>query len=94
MVGVALLQLVNPKGLVLIGTIAASSVEGPIGTPVMIVLIALTTAASLSIWALAGTVLTRFLSDPRKRRVFDGVLGILLIASAVMILLFGWDTLQ
>lgn len=94
LMAMALLQLVNPKGLILIGTIAGASADGELGTLSMIVLIALTIAMSLSIWALAGTDMIGYLSNARMQRIFDGILGLLLIASALMILLFGWSTLR
>ncbi len=85
--GLALFQLFNPKGWVMVLTaMAAASSSGVNGTLLLAQLVAiflLVTGLCLLLWALAGTAIAHLLRQPGGRRWFDRAMGILLIASAV-----------
>jgi threonine/homoserine/homoserine lactone efflux protein len=76
------LQFVNPKGWALMLAIIAF---GTTLAQAAIVLGALSFAC-LSLWALAGLGLRRFLAVARRRRTFDAAMGLMLILSAPLML--------
>ena len=79
--GVAMFQLFNPKAWMLIMTAVAAM--GGVGSVLQLAaLIAVVSSACLSIWALAGTASSRWLSRPRARLWFDRTMGALLALSA------------
>ena len=84
--GVASFQLLNPKSWVLV--ITAVSVVG--GTLVSMVSLAATFVVvmglCLAIWSVAGQLISRWLVDRHFRRIFDMVMGVLLMGSAAMLL--------
>ena len=84
--GVAGFQLLNPKSWVLV--ITAIATVG--GTLVSMVVLALTFAVvmglCLTVWSVAGQLISRWLVDRRSRRIFDTVMGVLLMGSAAMLL--------
>ncbi len=80
----ALFQWVNVKGvLVAISAIAAfTRPDALAGTLSMLVLVAmLACGLSAVTWALFGSVLSRWLADPRVLRPFNIVMALLLVAS-------------
>lgn len=82
-------QYVNPKAWVFV--LAAVSTFRPAGTSVAVgsllmagvMMVVIVPCASL--WAAAGTVLSRYLADQRRSRVFRISLGLLLAATVVYI---------
>ena len=88
--GIALFQVLNPKSVILIATVAAATPDRIAMLPVIASVMALTAAACLTIWAIAGSKLSDWLLHPHRRRAFDVSMGLLLIASAVMLLFYGW----
>ena len=84
--GVAGFQFLNPKSWVLVITAIATVGD----TLVSMVVLALTFVAvmgvCLTIWSLAGQLISRWLVDRHSRRIFDMVMGVLLMGSAAMLL--------
>jgi threonine/homoserine/homoserine lactone efflux protein len=82
-----LFQCVNPKGWVFaVGTIAAYTTVGGNAvwqTLVIAVVNAATCLVSVVVWAAFGTVIGRYLRDPRLRRLFNGTMAGLLVLSLV-----------
>ena len=84
--GVASFQLLNPKSWVLVVT-AVSAVGGTlVGMASLAVIFAAVMGLCLTIWAVAGQLISRWLVDPRSRRTFDTAMGVLLMGSAAMLL--------
>jgi len=79
--GVAMFQLLNPKAWMLIMT-AVAALNGTGSVLGLAALIAVISSACLGIWAVAGTVSSRWLSRPRARLWFDRTMGALLLVSA------------
>jgi threonine/homoserine/homoserine lactone efflux protein len=82
-------QLVNPKGWALVISLTATASTGvdalqdfvAIGT-----LMASTSALCLLLWSLLGTRMSRWLTLNTNRRRFDQAMGLLLLATAAMML--------
>jgi threonine/homoserine/homoserine lactone efflux protein len=85
LLGVAMFQLFNPKAWMLIMT-AVAALGGAGSVLRLAALIAVISSACLSIWALAGTAASRWLSRPRARLWFDRTMGALLALSAAGII--------
>ena len=84
--GVASFQLLNPKSWVLVIT-AVSAVGGTLfGIASLAVIFVAVMGLCLTIWSLAGQLISRWLVDRRSRRMFDTVMGVLLMGSAAMLL--------
>ncbi|MDE0346237.1 MAG: LysE family translocator [Boseongicola sp.] len=84
--GVASFQLLNPKSWVLVVT-AVSAVGGTlVGMASLAVIFVAVMGLCLSIWSMAGQLISRWLVDPRSRRTFDTAMGALLMGSAAMLL--------
>lgn len=81
-VGVAAFQLLNPKAWVLVTT-AAAAMSGTGSVFLLAALMTLVTGLCLSLWAMAGAVLSRLLARPRARRWFDRAMGGLLAVCAI-----------
>jgi threonine/homoserine/homoserine lactone efflux protein len=79
--GVAMFQLFNPKAWMLIMT-AVAALGGAGSVLRLAALIAVISSTCLSIWALAGTASSRWLSRPRAQLWFDRMMGALLALSA------------
>jgi threonine/homoserine/homoserine lactone efflux protein len=80
--GVAALQFANPKAwlfMATLGSVTAGSVAALGKTAALFVFISV---ACLGLWSAAGAKLSQFLSSAHRRRRFDQILGLLLIASA------------
>ena len=89
--GAAALQWVNPKAwLVSTGAVAAYLPSGSGGTLALALVFALVfVAAALPsglVWLAFGIAAQRVLSNPRRRRVFNIVMGLTLAASVAMVL--------
>lgn len=87
--GLFAFQFLNPKSWVL--TLTTVSVIGnghrPTELLALAVLFLVIPTLCLLVWACAGTLLTSALRRRRFRAAFDGVMGTLLIASALLLLL-------
>lgn len=86
--GLAVFQLLNPKAWALVATATAAASNTSFGFLVLATLLILICGACLSLWASVGSAIAGFLQDDRSRRWFDRAMGLLLIASAAL-LLFG-----
>jgi threonine/homoserine/homoserine lactone efflux protein len=85
-IAAAMFQWVNPKAWAM--AVTAFSAYVPAGTtPTWILLVAILFALigvpCVSSWVLFGTVLKRWLHEPRTARVFNVVMALLLIASLI-----------
>ncbi len=81
-----LFQFLNPKSWVLVTTATASlsaadASDGP-GFVVLALLFLAIPVSCLSLWALMGISLMRFLDDPARKRWFDRGMGALLVVFA------------
>jgi threonine/homoserine/homoserine lactone efflux protein len=74
-------QFVNPKGWVMVLTLA--SVLGP--SPTLFLLFTVIPATCLFLWATAGALLMRSLRRKSVRTWFDRVMGALLLVSALFL---------
>lgn len=86
----ALFQVINPKAWAMAVTgIAAFTLPGEAYWPsalAVTLMFAAMTYPCCSFWAVLGSQLRRWLEDPGRRRLFNGVLGALTAASVVFIL--------
>ncbi|NND92652.1 MAG: LysE family translocator [Granulosicoccus sp.] len=89
-IGMALFQCLNPKSLLLAGTVAMTTTDSIEMRSLVAVLMATVAAICLSMWAIAGSSLSCWLMTPVRRRVFDIGMGILLVGSATSLLVSGW----
>ena len=81
-------QFLNPKGWAMVLAIVAA--RPATGLPGYLPLVLLFTAiplACLLLWGLAGRLLAARLAHPRSRRRLDIAMGVLLLASAVLLLI-------
>jgi threonine/homoserine/homoserine lactone efflux protein len=81
-------QFLNPKGWVMVLTlVAAWPATGLAGyLPLALLFIAIPLACLL-LWSLAGRLLATHMARPRARRHIDAALGVLLLASAALLLI-------
>ena len=87
----AMFQLINPKGLSFLVSIMAVNISAgpailPQVLPFAIMLPSLTILSTLS-WSLFGTMIGRLLAKERSLRIFNMVMGLLLVACIVPIAL-------
>jgi threonine/homoserine/homoserine lactone efflux protein len=83
-------QWVNPKAFVAALSAFAIYVRPGherIDVPVMLAVLAVCTVGSVSTWAGFGVALRRLLREPRRARLFNGTMALLLVASIVPIML-------
>ncbi len=83
-----LFQWINPKAVIMAATAATLYVdsENTIQSVLLVALIfSLINFPSVNMWTLFGTMLRNFLSDPRRLRIFNFMMGGLLILSIVPI---------
>jgi len=88
----AAFQWINPKGLVAaISAIAIYLRPGQEARDlaIMVAVFGIVTAGSVTTWASFGVALRRLLRDPGRARLFNIVMGLLLVASIVPMLLEG-----
>ena len=86
----ALFQLVNPKAwaVALIVTVSYTDPERYLlSLVVMILFFALVNLPSISLWAVSGAALRRFMGQGRRLAVFNLVMALLLVASMLPVLL-------
>jgi threonine/homoserine/homoserine lactone efflux protein len=82
--GAAAFQWVNPKAwMIAIGAVAGFTAPGAgFGAVMALALVcALVNAPCVGLWALAGAKLSRWLAEPTRRRAFNAVMALLLLAS-------------
>lgn len=81
------LQFVNPKaiffGLTVYSGFLASLLENPLAVPLVAVAIALVTFSAVSIWALGGHLIRRWLRTPRRARILAALLAAALLYTAL-----------
>lgn len=88
--GLALFQLSNPKAWFLVTALAAAASKnsGPGSDPAVIAgLFAIVCTTSLLLWATLGASISGILSSPSRHRLFNRFMGLLLIATAPMLIL-------
>ncbi|MCV2368048.1 LysE family translocator [Roseateles oligotrophus] len=82
--GAAAFQWVNPKAwMIAIGAVAGfTAPDGGLAAMLGLALIcALVNAPCVGLWAFAGAKLSRFLAEPARRRAFNAVMALSLLAS-------------
>ncbi len=82
--GAAAFQWVNPKAwMIAIGAVAGfMAPDGGLSAMLSLALVcALVNAPCVGLWALAGAKLSRFLAEPSRRRAFNALMALLLLAS-------------
>jgi cysteine/O-acetylserine efflux protein len=80
------LQFVNPKALFFCMTLYALFISGTYSwrqTAVFSFTLPLATFFFVSLWALAGSFLSKYLEDPRHRKIFFRVMALLLVYTVV-----------
>ena len=86
-----LFQFVNPKAWVI--CITAVSLFYPeeenlfIGTLFMVVMSTIINIPSISIWAFGGSIINKYLNDPKLKKLIEWLLAILLFGTAISILI-------
>jgi threonine/homoserine/homoserine lactone efflux protein len=91
--GAAAFQWVNPKAWVMVVNTSLLFLPAAAGWPQALALAALCTLINfpcICLWAVLGEALRRYLSQPRARRLFNGVMAGLMAATAAWLL---WDEL-
>lgn len=86
----ALLQWINPKAwaVALIATVTyTTQADYTLSLVLLILVFAIVNLPSICTWAASGAILRSFLQDPVKRRTFNIVMALLLVATMVPILL-------
>jgi threonine/homoserine/homoserine lactone efflux protein len=86
----AAFQWINPKALIaVIGGIALYVRPGHewIDFPVMLVVMTVATIGAVSLWTGFGVALRRFLRDPKRARIFNISMALLLVVSIVPMVL-------
>lgn len=87
--GVAAFQFLNPKAWVLIVTVTAAlsrEIDGALGLVMLGSIFVFIMAPCMVVWAFAGSVIGRFLNNSRSKLWFDRTMGILLVASAGLLI--------
>ena len=84
--GVASFQLLNPKSWVLVITAISAVDETLAGRISLVMIFVVVMGLCLTIWSVAGQLISNWLIDPQPKRIFDTVMGVLLIGSAAMLL--------
>ncbi|MGO4852656.1 LysE family translocator [Phaeovulum sp. W22_SRMD_FR3] len=87
----AAFQWVNPKAwaMALTAISAYLPLPGVLGVLVMVVIFGVINLLSVNVWVVMGMGMARFLADPRRLRIFNGVMAVLLLASLAPVLLGG-----
>jgi len=87
LVEAALFQLLNPKAWMMALTIATlflpREVSPLIGSLIAALVLAIVNYPCISVWALFGAGMRRFLTDPYRRRLFSAILAIALAVTGV-----------
>jgi threonine/homoserine/homoserine lactone efflux protein len=80
-------QFLNPKGWAMVLTlVAAWPATSPAGYLPLALLFITIPLTCLLLWSLAGRLLAAHLARPRSRRRFDAAMGLLMLASAALLL--------
>lgn len=82
-VGVTTLQFANPKAWLFMATLGSATAGSLTALWKASALYLAISVASLGLWSAAGAELAHWLSSSERRRLFDRVLGLLLIVSAL-----------
>lgn len=85
LLGAAMFQWVNPKAWAMVLG-ALGSWGSTVGTIAVMLAFALTGFPAIAAWAAVGQSLRRFLAQPARLRVFNGVMAALLVASMLPVL--------
>ena len=85
----AAFQWVNPKAWAMsLGAVAAYAPEQSLGSVALVAAVfAATNLPSVSLWALAGGALRRWLTSPARLAAFNWTMAVLLVASLIPVLL-------
>ncbi len=85
----AAFQWVNPKAWAMsLGAVAAYAPDQSLGSVALVAgVFAATNLPSVSVWALAGGVLRRWLTSPGRLTAFNWTMAVLLVASLIPVLL-------
>jgi threonine/homoserine/homoserine lactone efflux protein len=86
----AAFQWLNPKGVIFaLSAIALFVRPETVGRDLALVLVIFTvvTAGSVTTWTAFGTALSRLLANPRRARVFNVTMAVLLVASVIPMVL-------
>lgn len=82
-------QYANPKawviGLTAMSTFALVEQSFALNAVLVTLIVMVVNLPCISVWALFGTAMGRFLSSPRRLRIFNGVMATLLVATVVLI---------
>jgi len=87
-----LFQFINPKAWVI--CITAVSLFYPekenlfVGTLFMVIMSTIINIPSISIWAFGGSVIRRYLSNTKLKKIIEWILALLLLGTAVSVLLY------
>ncbi len=87
--GIAAFQLLNPKAWILLVTATAvmsRALDGLRGLGALAAIYTVRSAFTLTVWAVAGSAIGRFLGEGGSRRWFDRGMGGLLVALAVLLI--------
>jgi len=90
--GAAAFQWVNPKAWAITTSAAATYVPATgytLNVTIAAILLALIAVPCVAVWAAGGTVLRRFLLQPRYARAFNITVALLLVATTVPIMFGG-----
>jgi threonine/homoserine/homoserine lactone efflux protein len=90
-----LFQFVNPKVWTMAVAAASIAARFPFSAAITLTVVALTTAVvnspCIALWAACGKMLRRQLENARIRRLFDGSMASLVVATAIWIV---WPVLK
>ncbi len=82
-------QFVNPKAWIMTSTLSTlflpAGVVPELGGLYLAAILVLVHSPCIAVWALFGTAVKRFLVEPRSRRVFNLVMCVLLLVTAIAI---------
>lgn len=77
-------QLLNPKGWLLAILVATSAAASGLRLWALGILVAVTLALCLSLWAAAGALMTKWLHEGQRRAVFDRVTAVMMAVFAAL----------
>ncbi|MCG8570920.1 MAG: LysE family transporter [Spirochaetes bacterium] len=87
-----LMQFSNPKVIIYGITVTSSFIVPVVKNPFLLILasffLAATSFCSTSTWAIAGSLFSRYLSNPKIRTIFNVLMALLLVYCALSII--GW----
>ena len=87
----AAFQWINPKGWIMalsaMTAFTTLALDGRAQVLIITLVLAVVGAASTTTWAVFGLVISRYLTTPRRRHVFNWTMAALLVASVIPVLL-------